>query len=281
MSNITLDSTSFSEQLGVYDFMNVLLAGATFISGLCLISSNIYAALWIDMTFFKGLGIVLLIYISGMIIQELGSYLDRKVFKTYNRMSREILKGDTEKEDKEILSNPLVHNPLLLKEYRKYADKLLKDFESFKNKDGNAKSSYYENDMVNGYIFSICQYYISVKGKDKKVEKMRALFAMSKTLAACFLLLTAMSLISILFKGDASIGVFDSLNIFTCQCPNKMFFAIIFGIIAFIFVKRMKRVMKNFLLILLGMCHAIILEEKLTATKNTTTAIDTNENEKP
>ena len=37
MSNISLDTTSFSEQLGIFDFFNILISGTTFIFGLSII----------------------------------------------------------------------------------------------------------------------------------------------------------------------------------------------------------------------------------------------------
>ena len=32
----------------------------------------------------------------------------------------------------------------------------------------------FENKYVSGFVFSMCQYYVSVKGNDKKVEKLRS-----------------------------------------------------------------------------------------------------------
>ena len=258
MKNITLDSTSFSEQLGVYDFMNVLLAGATFISGLSILNSSIYNALWNNMTFFKGLGIVLIIYISGLILQELGSFLDRKIFKTYKKMNRSILKGNPYSEYDAVASNYIIKNPLLLKQYRKYADKLLTGTECIND------PKRFENEFVNNYFFSICQYYVSVKGKDKKVEKMRALFAMSKTLVACSALLSICALLSVLLPTGTTIELFVSSNMSNCGCANKIFFTIVFAVITFAFCMRTRRVMKNFLLILLGTYDAILLAEEET-----------------
>jgi len=93
MKNITFDTTSFSEQLGLYDFFNVLIYGGTFVCGVSLLSDKICHFLWDGVSFQKGLGIVLLIYITGMLLQELGSAVDKKWTKIYQGMHRRILKG--------------------------------------------------------------------------------------------------------------------------------------------------------------------------------------------
>ena len=193
MNNISLDTTSFSEQLGIYDFFNVLLSGTIFVFGLCTISSNVEKFLWNNMTVQKWIGIVLIIYVIGMILQELGSKADRYCFKIYKSMNRSILKGKIDNGYKEEAKNAIVKNPILLERYRKIADKLT--FEFITDKD-NEK---FENDYISGFVFSVCQYYVSIKGKDKKIEKLRALFAMSKTLIICFVLLAICALLSIAF----------------------------------------------------------------------------------
>lgn len=81
MDNITLDTTNFSEQLGLYDFFDVIVSGAVLVFGASAISQTIYTLLWQDITVAKGLGIVLLVYISGVVLQEIGSILDRHFFR--------------------------------------------------------------------------------------------------------------------------------------------------------------------------------------------------------
>lgn len=76
----------------MYNSMNCAY-GATFICCICAINSNISKYLWNDLNFQEGLGIVLLIYITGMILQEVGSVVDRKITRLYIGMHRSILKG--------------------------------------------------------------------------------------------------------------------------------------------------------------------------------------------
>ncbi len=256
MNNISLDTTSFSEQLGIYDFFNVLLSGVIFVCGCSVVSSSVSSWLWSEMTFQKGLDIVLAIYVIGIILQEIGSIVDRKYFNIYKGMSQSILKGKLDdKYDKET-TNKIIKNPILLERYRKTAEKLVEEFKS------DALKNDFDNDYVSGFVFGVSQYYVSVKGKDKKVEKMRALFAMSKTLIICFLALALFAFFSIIFIPDTSL-IFGNIPTIGCgACSGKIILAIIFLMISRVFYFRAKRTMRNFLLILLGTYDAIIRVEE-------------------
>lgn len=260
MDNITFDSSSFYEQLGIYDFFNVLLSGTIFVFGLCAISSNLNSYLWSNITVQKGIAIVLLIYIIGIILQELGSIADRKIFKIYKGMNRSILKGKLDNQFTQKTNNKIIGNPMLLKRYRESADKIIEEF----NLIGDEQR--FENENVSGLYFSICQYYVSIQGKDKKVEKLRALFAMSKTLIVCFFLLAILALLSVVFSTDKiSVDIFSIIGITNlgCEvCSGKVMWAFIFLGMGFIFYIRAKRTMKNFLLILLGTYDALIRTEQ-------------------
>lgn len=256
MNNISLDTISFSEQLGIYDFFNVLLSGTIFVCGCSIISTKLSTLIWGNITFQKGLCLVLGIYIIGMILQELGSLADRYLFKIYKGMSHSILKGKIDETYKEKTTNKIVKNPILLERHRKTADKLIEEFVSEKD-DGR-----FENDYVSGYVFSICQYYVSIKGNDKKVEKLRALFAMSKTLIACFALLSLVAIFSVVFTKSECL-IFQNISISGCTlCSGKIFLAGIFAVIGGAFYLRARRTMRNFLLILLGTYDAIIRAEE-------------------
>lgn len=260
MKNITLDTTSFSEQLGLYDFFNVLIYGATFVCGICVLNLNICNLLWNDLSFLKGLGLVLLIYITGMILQEVGSAVDRKITNLYTGMHRSILKGKVDEKYEKESTNKIIKNPVVLQRYRDIADQLAGKYVSTDNADR------FENEYINGYVFSICQYAVSVKGKDKKVEKLRALFSMSKTLMSCFFLLTICALLTLIFDMDISIEICHNLGISTHGCEHCIDKIILVGLflgagVAFYF--RAKRTMRNFLLILLGTYNAILESDEV------------------
>lgn len=255
MKNITFDTTSFSEQLGIYDFFNVLLSGVIFVCGCGTVSTRVNSLLWDNMSFAKGLGLILMIYIIGMALQELGSLADRYCFKIYKGMNQSILKGTLDKNYKEKTTNKIISNPILLDRYRKSADMLIKEFISEKDSDR------FENKYVSGFIFSMCQYYVSVKGNDKKVEKLRSLFAMSKTLIVCFIALAIFAAFSIVFMPDNSL--IPNLTFMSCeQCSGKMLLLIVFLLISLVFYFRARRTMRNFLLILLGTYDALIRAEE-------------------
>lgn len=269
MKNITLDTASFSEQLGLYDFFNVLIYGATFVSGVSLLNEKLCRFLWDNLSFQKGLGVVLLIYITGMLLQELGSKVDEYGTKLYKGMHQRVLKGEAKEPFEKETGNDIIENPTVLKKYRDVAKELL-------NRDGfGAKDDKdFENEYINGYMFSISQYYVSVKGKDKKVEKLRALFSMSKTLMSCFFLLAICAVGVLVLNIDMSIGICSNLGlpIHGCEhCVDKIIIIAVFASIGVAFRFRAKRTMRNFLLILLGTYNAILDDEEYEKKQGATT----------
>ena len=255
MKNFTIETTSFSEQLGLYDFFNVLIYGVTFISGVSLLNESLCRFLWENLSFQKGLGLVLLTYITGMLLQELGSVVDKHFTNLYRGMHQRILKGETDKSFEKEPCNDIIENPVVFDKYRNNARDLLKEFEIDTN------DECFENKYINSYIFSISQYYLSVKGKDKKTEKLRALFSMSKTLMSCFFLLAICALGTLIFNIDMSIDVCKNLGleIHGCEhCVDKIIMIAVFSGISVAFWIRAKRTMRNFLLILLGTYNAVL-----------------------
>ena len=264
MKEITFDTTSFSDQLGLYDFFNVLIYGATFICGISLLNEKLCRFLWDNLSFQKGLGLVLVIYITGMLLQELGSVVDTYCTKLYKGMHRRILKGNTDKPFEEDTSSDIIENPVVLKKYRNTAERILKAHDLYTNE------KWHENEYINGYIFSISQYYVAIKGKDKKSEKLRALFSMSKTLMACFFLLAICALGTLIFNIDMSIDICENLGfaVHGCEhCVDKIIMIVVFFCIGVVFRFRAKRTMRNFLLILLGTYNAILDDEECEKTQ--------------
>lgn len=266
MNNITFEVSSLSEQLGIYDFFNVLISGAIFVFGLGIINSEVGKFIYEEITVSKGVCIVLIIYIVGLVIQEIASILDKKCLDLYIGMNRRILKGTVIekcincKNCEQLKDNRIVENPLLLKQYRKHADVILGDLIS------DNSDQRFENKYVNGFVFSTCQYYVAIKGQDKKVEKMRALFSMSKSLMVCFGLFATYMLCTIIFNTEISIQICDELGLSSCyynHCLDKIILFMIFSIMTMIFLCRAKRVMKRFLLILLGTYDAIKRSEEV------------------
>lgn len=258
MSNITLDSTSFSEQLGLYDFFNVLVSGFVFILGVSAINSGIMSLLWGDVTVPKGLFIVAMCYIAGLLMQELGSFTDSKIFKFYHKATRNILKSGLDENNEKTPHNEIIKNPILWKHYRNLADAVV-------TKPMSEYDDRYECDDVNGFVFSVFQYYINANGKDKKIEKMRALFSMSKTLMSCFGVLAVLTLLELIFDVNMPIKIWDVIGLpeLSCtECIDKVLLSLAFSGIAVVFYFRTKKTMRRFLLILLGTYDAIIRSKK-------------------
>lgn len=192
-------------------------------------------------------------------MQELGSVLDRKLLNIYVGMHRSILKGTLDNNFKSETTNKIIKNPVVLKQYRDYADTILAE-----HMDTNGEE-HYENKYANGYVFSVCQYYVTIYGKEQKIEKMRALYNMSKTLLACFILLTIFAFFSVFFHAEMSIEICSNIGISThgCEhCIDKVLLTMIFAGLGVVFFFRSKRTMRNFLAILLGTYDAIIRFEK-------------------
>ena len=188
-------------------------------------------------------------------MQELGAIVDNKLFKIYNGMSSSILNGNVDAGLKKETSNKIIKNPIVLLEYRNFANELLENLLADKNKQK------FENKYVNGYVFSICQYYVSITGKDKKTEKLRALVDMSITLMTCFLILSILSIVFIFTQAQPSINIFKTIGLSDSVYNSYIgliAFAIIFLSLGIFFLFRAKRVMKNFLLVLLGTYNALV-----------------------
>lgn len=268
MKNITLNTTSFSDQLGLYDFFNVLIYGTTFICGLCVLNKGIKDYLWSNLTFPKGVGIVLLIYISGLVLQEIGSNVDRYITKIYKGTHQRVLKGKIDKCYAKEHKENFIKNPILLEKYRGTAKELLMENDNIHKKFTENRitdEELFDNDFANGYFFSICQYTVSVKDKDKKVEKLRALFSMSKSLMSSFFLLSIVAVFTLFFNVDMSIEICKNLGVNAQggeHIIDKLIMIFLFSGIGIVFYYRTKRTMHNFLLILLGTYNAIVDSER-------------------
>ena len=189
MNNITLESSTFAEQLGIYDFFNVLVAGTVALFTLCWNFPKIKSVLWRDKDFFEGITILLIIYILGQLLQEMGSLADKYIFHVKDNAFCNCLKypsdaytikdrmAEAMKRKRNI--NPVIHNNVLLEYYRSMV-------ECEKREDLSADYQKEFNDGVNRWFISRCQYQLIANGKDKKMEKMRALYSMSRTLATFF-----------------------------------------------------------------------------------------------
>lgn len=120
-------------------------------------------------------------------------------------------------------------------------------------------------------LFSVSQYYVAVCGCDKKVEKMRALYNMAKTMMMTFAALTVAGILSL---GSGVVSTIDfcvlvGWEMGSCsRWINKVISIICCALMTYLMYIRAKGIMKKFLLILLGTYDAIKRTEKLQKDSN-------------
>lgn len=257
MSNITLETNSFSEQLGIYDFFNVIVSGFIFTMGACFININIKNFLLEDINTSKILGIVVLSYVFGLILQEIAAITEYLLPGLYRKTIKELFKGTPKSNN---MDNDIFKNPLVLKHYRNLADMVL-NRKILENEKEIQYESRFNNEYVNKFVFSEFQYYIIVNGRNQKFEKMRALYNMSKILGVCFITLAIFTLFSPSYPYVDIIKLLGFKNNFKINF-NKFIFVLIFLFVAVLFYIRAKRILRRTLLILLGTYSALIRMEK-------------------
>lgn len=282
MNNITLETSSFSEQLGLYDFFNVLISGTVFVFSMISISVKIKSELLSSKEILVWLGIVLVIYISGLVLQEISSMLDYHFLKIKHFTRSTFLFDLTEqsyvskvkywfagirasfietmgqkekkkhkykyivKDSQKYKWNWVIDNKTLLSHYRMLAKQIYKECTPNKKFDDKL----YNDKEFNSFIFSVIQYRVACAGKDKKVEKLRALYSLARTLMFGYMLLSVFSFILVF---DTSLR--DWLD------PSGDIYVVIFIILciglAVLFFFRAKKCKKYMALIMLGNYDAI------------------------
>ena len=273
MSNISLDTTNFSEQLGLYDFFDVMISGSVFIFGVSMISKQVHSILWNDSSVIKGIGIAITVYIFGNIIQELGSWADKYIFKVKKRIrstflceiSDEMTICDhrqyrrwigTKKQKKDAKykgkkTNYVIENKYRLKHYRNLAEQIYK--ENIVDEKARLWEEVYNDEVVNEFIFQILHYRTVCLGRDAKTEKMRALYSLSRDLIVCFMILAICILGKICILHFSLISnKWEKLSI---DFNNEKFLFLSLAVLflfMFIFYFRMRRCKKYRALIMLG-----------------------------
>lgn len=239
-------------KLGIMDFFNVLFAGGIFV--ICV--SWICPELWSLYTNINGkyqyesyVGIIVLFFCVGMILQEAGSYYDSKYEHIKNNVLKNFLREDLQIEEGKIESilkkikglfklkkenivekekkNKIIDNAIKLEVYRKHGKEILD------NKEYEFTGEFSHEECK--FIYAYCIYYIENKGKSAKYEKMRGLFDMSRTMMSSSLLLLLGSCIMLIYNLIVVRG-------FNIEIENivQIF---IFALCTVIFCGRAKRIM--------------------------------------
>lgn len=239
---------TFSEQLGIYDFFNVIVSGG--IMG--MLWYFIWPGFFEDNIFKREIHVsekvivgIILCYFIGMIIQEIGSIADRYIFHIKDNMQKTFLKTETEKKTKKICfknieiqigfnerKNMVLFNPIRLNMCRRYAAEILQN-------SGIECGETFSEEQTQ-YVCARMEYQISYIGKSGKMEKLRALFSMARSMVVCTIFLMVL-LIYTVFTGKMHLWGISSE---VC--------GILLIVCGAIFYYRMRKTMRYMLLIMIG-----------------------------
>lgn len=208
------------------------MAGAVFICSIFFL----YPEIW---NFFSKLGqyeelVVGIVgsFLIGIIIQEIGGWIDRNITHVNEEMLSTFLMKNSD----------IIGNVEKKKRYRKYGREILESGGLTYNKE-------FTNDQCM-YIYGFCCYYIEIRGKHNKLEKMRALYDMSRTLWVLFIILFFIQVGKLFFYPNVTIINGDIILLLI-----NIFFIRVLAI-------RMRKSMINKIRMTMGMYEACVNMEK-------------------
>lgn len=167
---------SIFEKAGVYDLFGVFLTGAIITTIADLLNIFSFGIRHQGIESIALVQFILASYLVGLILQELASLVDRKLFHIREKAKSNFLN----------LNNAVIQNPLELESYRKLAFKLLN--ESASNRD------FTSNECIS--IFYHCKSYLEITEKNGKESKIDSLYAMSRSLSFAFFIMGIFMLFS-------------------------------------------------------------------------------------
>lgn len=225
-----------SEKLGLYDFFNVISVGAIFILHIVFLFPDMLSTYdnWLSDGAIKFAGIFILAYLIGIFFQELGANLENiKFFNMKRKLTTTFLINET-----------IIDNNVKLGQYRKYAKDILKMKEIEFSEDFTPEQ--------NGYVYSYVEYYIEHKGRNKKFEKMRALYGMSKSLLCCMGVIILICIV----------GISLSCKMYGFDTTRSIWTILYSAISILIYYLRAERCMKYRIRMMMGVYESCIEEEK-------------------
>lgn len=251
MEMINIDT--FSEQLGIYDFFNVIVSGSIMGVLWYLIWPGFFEKIFLQEKIDTAVLVVLAIIISyflGMVIQELGSILDRYVLCVKDNARKTFLRDIKSHKEYFYLQwkknylkyNTVIQNPVKLAMCRKYAEEILND--------AGIKHGKVLSDEEIQYVCARMEYQVAYAGKDRKVEKLRALFSMARSMIICMLFGAILLLITFCKGEEHFMGISSGWWLFIIiSCLGVFFY-------------RMKKTMRYMILIMVGNYEAYYYESK-------------------
>lgn len=149
------------EKVGLYDFFGVLLSGMIgVLLGQYMGISFLDFVNSIDEEVIRIIFLLLEGYFWGMILQEIGSIVDRKFIKVREKAHSCYLNND----------NKIIINKTEKIEFKEMARNILKMGEKE------------PNESESEYVYRHCKEYVEIKGKSEKVNRINSLYAMSRSL---------------------------------------------------------------------------------------------------
>ena len=162
-------------RVGLYDFFTILLSGMTAIIINYCINGDLEDDLTkiLDDKFSSIIAFLLLSYVIGMILQEISSFLDKKIdiFK-FRQKARENFLNE---------HNKVVKNKIELKEYQKLANKILEK---------NQTPEEYTKEECE-YVYYYCKTQLELNCKSDKMEKINATYGISRSLMFALIIIIA------------------------------------------------------------------------------------------
>lgn len=208
---------------------------------------------------------VILCFFLGMVIQELGSLADYYIFhvkknahyhflndknldyeRSYMKLICKLSKKQRKiaKEKAGYANNEIVSNPIKLQAYQAYARKLLNDV-------GQVMEAGDEFSKISAqYVCSRMEYRLAYIGKDRKIEKMRAIFSMARSMIVCMFFAFLFTIWTMIAACPHLLGIPSLLLI--CAIP----------LLGILFYYRMKKSMKYMMLQMIGNFEADYYQTK-------------------
>lgn len=159
---------SFVDKLGLYDAIGVFLSG-TIVTLICkyLNIYDIYSKSISNNNVMDIINILLICYVIGLVLQEISSFLEKKIFHFRDNASTNFLN----------YGNDVISNPLELQKLRNMAKEILKD--EF------IKENYTKQECE--FVFIYCKTFLEIKKKNEKENRINSLYAMSRSLTLALL----------------------------------------------------------------------------------------------
>ena len=227
-----------TEKFSVFDFFNLIIGGSVFLLGLGIcnysqvieVSTSIIALigdsdflLVAAITFFLGCALI-----AGTVINEIAHWC----FDTMLYRERTLIETCLNKDK-------LINNDFRLQRFREKAQKYLKVQKLELQEE-------FTTDQCSTY-FAYCIYYLHVRDRDKKTEKLRETQGLSELLTLVFVLIPISSIIMYTFSGTKCLYIKPTVLIYT-----------IFAVFACAFFRRARRAMENRLKMVLAVYDACV-----------------------